>query len=179
MTNNEAATILQDQVMQYTRCALNRDTIDSAIRRAICNLRNTVIIKEEILPAPISTEPLCPVCSSLLKSRGGYIRVIIGRRDMVSEVQGASWYCDKCDRVWDWDDVQLLGNSEQLLQHAKKLTSNALAGTDYADRLRWLLSQAERVVTVDAEDRRAVERACKLLKQIDNGFDAVRGLIEQ
>ena len=60
-------------------------------------------------------------------------------------------------------------------QHAKNLMSGALAGTDYADRLRWILSQAERVVHVDTEDRAAVERACKLLKDIDNGFDMMRG----
>ena len=59
-------------------------------------------------------------------------------------------------------------------QHAKNLRSGALDGTDVADRLRWILSQAERVVTVDAKDRRAVERACKLIKDIDNGFDKIR-----
>lgn len=59
-------------------------------------------------------------------------------------------------------------------QHAKNLMSGALDGTDYADRLRWILSQAERVARVDTEDRAAVDRACALLKEIDNGFDKIR-----
>ena len=106
----------------------------------------------------------CPVCGGTLESRGGYIRVIIGKRDMTSEVQGASWYCAECDRAWDYGDLPSI---------ARQL--DALAGTDAADRLRWLLAQAERVITVDDADRQAVDRACKLLREIDNGFDRERG----
>ena len=50
-----------------------------------------------------------------------------------------------------------------------------LADTDACDRLRWLLTQAERVVRVDDKDRAAVDRACRLMADIDNGFDRVRG----
>ena len=106
------------------------------------------------------TTHICPVCSTPLESRGGYIRVIIGKRDMTSGIQGASWYCAECDRVWDYGDLP--SNTRQL------------ADTDACDRLRWLLSQAERVVRVDDEDRAAVDRACRLMADIDNGFDRVR-----
>ena len=50
-----------------------------------------------------------------------------------------------------------------------------LADTDACDRLRWLLAQAERVARVEDADRAAVDRACKLLREIDNGFDRERG----
>ena len=49
------------------------------------------------------------------------------------------------------------------------------APTDACDRLRWLLAQAERVVRVEDADRAAVDRACRLMAGIDNGFDRVRG----
>ena len=55
--------------------------------------------------ASVPTTHICPVCGGTLESRGGYIRVIIGKRDMTSEVQGASWYCAECDRVWDYGDL--------------------------------------------------------------------------
>ena len=55
--------------------------------------------------ASVPTTHICPVCGGTLESRGGYIRVIIGKRDMTSEVQGASWYCAKCDRAWDYGDL--------------------------------------------------------------------------
>ena len=48
------------------------------------------------------------------------------------------------------------------------------ATTDACDRLRWLLTQAERVVRVDNEDRVVVDRACRLMADIDSGFDRVR-----
>ncbi|MDD4278462.1 MAG: hypothetical protein PHX74_01880 [Candidatus Sumerlaeales bacterium] len=54
----------------------------------------------------------------------------------------------------------------------EKRTQNAT--TDACDRLRWLLTQAERVVCVEDEDRAAVDRACRLMADIDNGFDRVR-----
>ena len=104
---------------------------------------------------------ICPVCSTPLESRGGYIRVIIGKRDMTSGVQGASWYCAGCDRAWDFGDLP--SNTRQL------------ADTDACDRLRWLLTQAERAVRVEDADRAAVDRACRLMADIDNGFDRVRG----
>ena len=47
----------------------------------------------------------CPVCSTTLESRGGYIRVILGKPDVASGIQGASWYCAECDRVWDYGDL--------------------------------------------------------------------------
>ena len=49
-----------------------------------------------------------------------------------------------------------------------------LADTDACDRLRWILNRAERVVRVDDADRAAVDRACRLIAGIDNGFDRVR-----
>ena len=49
------------------------------------------------------------------------------------------------------------------------------ATTDACDRLRWLLTQAERVVRVEDADRAAVDRACRLMADIDNGFDRERG----
>ena len=106
------------------------------------------------------TTHICPVCSTPLESRGGYIRVIIGKRDMTSGIQGASWYCAECDRVWDYGDLP--SNTRQL------------ADTDACDRLRWLLTQAERVVRVDDEDRAVVDRACRLMQECDNGFDRER-----
>ncbi len=106
------------------------------------------------------TTHICPVCGGTLESRGGYIRVIIGKRDMTSEVQGASWYCAECDRVWEYGDLPL---------------TNICQSTDACDRLRWLLAQAERVVRVEDADRAAVDRACRLMADIDNGFDRVRG----
>ena len=108
-----------------------------------------------------TSTPPCPVCSTPLESRGGFIRVIIGERDMTSGIQGASWYCAECDRVWDYGDLP--SNTRQL------------ADTDACDRLRWLLAQAERVVRVEDADRAAVDRACRLMADIDNGFDRVRG----
>ena len=104
---------------------------------------------------------ICPVCGGTLESRGGYIRVIIGKRDMTNGIQGASWYCAECDRVWDYGDLPS--------------NTRKLADTDACDRLRWLLTQAERVVRVDNEDRAVVDRACRLMADIDNGFDRVRG----
>jgi len=112
---------------------------------------------EQVSP---TTQP-CPVCSTPLESRGGYIRVIIGQPDVASGVQGASWYCAECDRAWDYGDLP--SNTRQL------------ADTDACDRLRWLLAQAERVVRVDDEDRAAVDRACRLMQECDNGFDRGRG----
>ena len=103
---------------------------------------------------------ICPVCGGTLESRGGYIRVIIGKRDMTNGIQGASWYCAECDRVWEHGDLPL---------------TNICQSTDACDRLRWLLTQAERVVRVEDEDRAAVDRACRLMADIDNGFDRVRG----
>lgn len=105
------------------------------------------------------TTQFCPVCSTPLESRGGYIRVIIGKPDM-SGIQGASWYCAECDRVWDYGDLP--SNTRQL------------ADTDACDRLRWLLTQAEQYVRVDDEDRAVVDRACRLMADIGNGFDRVR-----
>ena len=107
-----------------------------------------------------TTQP-CPVCSTPLESRGGFIRVIIGKPDMTSGIQGASGSCAEGDRVWDYGDLP--SNTRQL------------ADTDACDRLRWLLAQAERVVRVDDEDRAVVDRACRLMADIDNGFDRVRG----
>ena len=49
------------------------------------------------------------------------------------------------------------------------------ATKDACDRLRWLLAQAERVVRVEDADRAAVDRACRLMAECDNGFDRVRG----
>ena len=109
--------------------------------------------------ASVPTTHICPVCASPLESRGGYIRVIIGKRDMTSGIQGASWYCAECDRVWDYGDLQ--NNTRQL--------------ADACDRLHWLLKQAERVVRVEDEDRAAVDRACRLMQECDNGFDRGRG----
>ena len=54
----------------------------------------------------------------------------------------------------------------------EKRTQNATM--DACDRLRWLLAQAERVVRVDNEDRTVVDRACRLMADIDNGFDRER-----
>ena len=105
------------------------------------------------------TTHICPVCSTPLESRGGYIRVIIGERDMTNGIQGASWYCAECDRVWEYGDLPL---------------TNICQSTDACDRLRWLLTQAERVVRVDDADRAAVDRACRLMAGCDNGFDRVR-----
>ena len=48
------------------------------------------------------------------------------------------------------------------------------ATTDACDRLRWLLTQAERVVRVEDADRVAVDRACRLMQECDNGFDRER-----
>ena len=107
------------------------------------------------------TTHIRPVCSTPLESRGGYIRVILGKPDVASGVQGASWYCAECDRAWDYGDLP--SNTRQL------------ADTDACDRLRWLLAQAERVVRVEDEDRAAVDRACRLMQECDNGFDRVRG----
>ena len=106
------------------------------------------------------TTHICPVCSTTLESRGGYIRVIIGKRDMTGAIQGASWYCAECDRVWEYGDLPL---------------TNICQSTDACDRLRWLLTQAERVVRVEDADRAAVDRACRLMGGIDNGFDRERG----
>ena len=102
----------------------------------------------------------CPVCASPLECRGGYIRVILGKPDVASGVQGASWYCAECDRAWDYGDLPL---------------TNICQSTDACDRLRWLLAQAERVVRVEDEDRAAVDRACRLMQECDNGFDRERG----
>ena len=107
------------------------------------------------------TTHICPVCASPLESRGGYIRVILGQPDMTSGIQGASWYCAECDRVWDYGDLPSIARQ--------------LADTDACDRLRWLLAQAERVVRVEDADRAAVDRACRLMAECDNGFDRVRG----
>ncbi|MDD4280078.1 MAG: hypothetical protein PHX74_10130, partial [Candidatus Sumerlaeales bacterium] len=96
--------------------------------------------------ASVPTTHICPVCGGTLESRGGYIRVIIGRRDMTSGIQGASWYCAECDRAWDYGDLPSIARQ--------------LADTDACDRLRWLLAQAERVVRVEDADRAAVDRAC-------------------
>ena len=120
--------------------------------------------------ASVPTTHICPVCGGTLESRGGYIRVIIGKRDMTNGIQGASWYCAECDRAWDYGDLP--SNTRQLADCPEKRTQSAT--TDACDRLRWLLTQAERVITVDDADRQAVDRACKLLKEIDNGFDRVR-----
>ena len=49
-----------------------------------------------------------------------------------------------------------------------------LADTDACDRLRWLITQAERVARVEDEDRTAVDRACRLMQECDNGFDRER-----
>ena len=102
----------------------------------------------------------CPVCGTPIESRGGYIRVILGKPDVASGVQGASWYCAECDRAWDYGDLPSI--------------TRQLADTDACDRLRWLLTQAERVVRVDDADRAAVDRACRLMADIDNGFDRAR-----
>ena len=101
----------------------------------------------------------CPACASPLECRGGYIRVILGKPDVASGVQGASWYCAECDRVWEYGDLPL---------------TNICQSTDACDRLRWLLTQAERAVRVEDADRAAVDRACRLMAGIDNGFDRVR-----
>ena len=114
---------------------------------------------------------ICPVCGGTLESRGGYIRVIIGDPDMTSGIQGASWYCVECDRAWYYGDLP--SNTRQLADCPEKRTQSAT--TDACDRLRWLLAQAERVVRVDDADRAAVDRACRLMADIDNGFDRVRG----
>ena len=114
-------------------------------------------------PQPETVSPtthICPVCSTPLESRGGYIRVIIGKPDVASGIQGASWYCAECDRVWDYGDLP--SNTRQL------------ADMDACDRLRWLLTQAERVARVEDADRAAVDRACRLMQECDNGFDRER-----
>ena len=118
------------------------------------------------------TTHICPVCSTPLESRGGYIRVILGKPDVASGVQGASWYCAECDRAWDFGDLPP-SNTRQLADCPEKRTQSAT--TDACDRLRWLLAQAERVVRVEDADRAAVDRACRLMADIDNGFDRVRG----
>ena len=105
------------------------------------------------------TTHICPVCASPLECRGGYVRVVLGKPDVASGVQGASWYCAECDRAWDFGDLP-------------PSTTRQLA--DACDQLRWLLTQAERVVRVEDEDRAAVDRACRLMAGIDNGFDRVR-----
>ena len=110
--------------------------------------------------ASVPTTHICPVCGGTLESRGGYIRVIIGKRDMTNGIQGASWYCAECDRVWEYGDLPL---------------TNICQSTDACDRLRWLLAQAERVVRVEDADRAAVDRACRLMAECDNGFDRARG----
>ncbi len=113
----------------------------------------------------------CPICASPLECRGGYVRVILGKPDMTSDIQGASWYCAECDRAWDYGDLPSI--ARQLADCPEKRTQSAT--TDACDRLRWLLTQAERVVRVDDADRAAVDRACRLMAGIDNGFDRVRG----
>ena len=165
MTKAEARKVLSH--VEETAAFVSQRVLD-AIRVAI-----TAIEKVEVMealrtgadalssPRPETVSPtthICPVCASPLESRGGYIRVIIGQRDMTSGIQGASWYCAECDRVWDYGDLQ--NNTRQL--------------ADACDRLHWLLKQAERVVRVEDEDRAVVDRACRLLSECDNGFDRVR-----
>ena len=97
------------------------------------------------------TTHICPVCASPLECRGGYIRVILGKPDVASGVQGASWYCAECDRAWDYGDLPL---------------TNICQSTDACDRLRWLLTQAECAgVPVGKEDREAVRMAIDILKK--------------
>jgi hypothetical protein len=121
--------------------------------------------------AGIPTTHICPVCSTPLESRGGFIRVIIGKHDIISGIQGASWYCAECDRVWDYGDLPC---TQSDTQQPKNIPLHAELHDD-CDRLRWILNRAERAVRVEDADRAAVDRACLLMAEIDNGFDRVRG----
>lgn len=116
------------------------------------------------------------------------------KNEMPEQVDLADLYCAEpfMGSCYGWDDSlgYALDNAIKLFEElrdqpgetctvepsksARSEPGSPTTQLDAADRLRWLLSQAERVVTVDAEDRAAVDRACKLLKDIDNGFDAVR-----
>ena len=157
---DNAITIITQMIKQLGRdyMPLYTDALDVALATLeTC----TVESPKPAQPDTVSpTTHICPVCSTPLESRGGYIRVIIGKPDMTSGLQGASWYCAECDRVWDFGDLPSIARQ--------------LADTDACDRLRWLLSQAERVVRVENADRAAVDRACRLMADIDNGFDRVR-----
>ena len=123
------------------------------------------------------TTHICPVCSTPLESRGGYIRVIIGKRDMTSEVQGASWYCAECDRAWDYGDLPP-SNTRQLPQPPKTPPAAAMSSADICTRLRWLILQAEKgPARVEAADWEAVRQACRALEgrvDVAPGFDSAR-----
>ena len=123
------------------------------------------------------TTQSCPVCGGTLESRGGYIRVIIGKRDMTSEVQGASWYCAECDRAWDYGDLPP-SNTRQLPQPPKTPPAAAMSSADICTRLRWLILQAEKgSARVEAADWEAVRQACRALEgrvDVAPGFDSAR-----
>ena len=147
MTREEAAAVLEAMIFgTYPDDDITIEKIEmEAVRFAIAALRG---------PQPDPKTGLVP-CGCGGKAEVG---------------DGNKAFCGRCG----------ITTLEQFTQEdAKSEWTRAMgvkgADTDACDRLRWLLTQSERVVRVDDEDRAAVDRACRLMQECDNGFDRGRG----
>ena len=118
-------------------------------RRLLSGIKGAVI-----LPAC----QLCPCLRYPAESRGGYIRVIIGKRDMTSGIQGASWYCAECEGGWVGICRVLLGSWQTRTLATVSLAAHRPSVCAWTDA-----------------DRASKWTGRDLMADIDNGFDRVRG----